>query len=430
MIHKGLQSVLGAKTQNDYEADVVIGDIKPSFSFVSDGAYMLLSGGKTIAVKTVNLSKLHVQVSQVFQNNIVFFLDHGRLYDYEYYDEDEEGYHPSHKYRFSVGNFGRLLEEKTVDIQNSRNQEVTTGIDLSSYLRSDYKGFLLVEVSDPAQTWRSTAKLISISDIGLIVKQSKQELAVFATSLDDNEPLSGVKIDLISNNNQVMSSQNTNSDGAVIFKDFGTLQNDDFHLKLVTATKGDDFNFLNLADYRVETSRFDVGGKFDSEGEYDAFVYGDRTLYRPGEKVILTGIVRDLHNGLPGSFPVKVKMFSPLGTVVSEFMRTINEEGSFEISYQTDQSAPTGEYRFDVSTGNDLFLTSYSVSIEDFVPDRIRVSMTADRAKAAPADTINYSFQAFNFFGPPASGRNYEFEGTFVPAPYHLKAISGISVRQ
>ena len=421
MIRRGLQSVLGAKTQNDYEADVVIGDIKPSFSFVSDGAYMLLSGAKTIAVKTVNLSKLHVQVSQVFQNNIVFFIDHGRSYDYEYYDDDEEGYHPSHKYRFSVGNFGRLLEGKTIDIQNSRNQEVTTGIDLASYLRNDYKGFLLVEVSDPAQTWRSTAKLISISDIGLIVKQSKQELAVFATSLDDNEPLGGVKIDLISTSNQVMSSQNTNSDGAVVFKDFGTLQNDDFHLKLVTATKGDDFNFLNLADYRVETSRFDVGGKFDSEGQYDAFVYGDRTLYRPGEKVILTGIVRDLHNGLPGNFPIKVKMFSPLGTVVSEFMRTINEEGSFEISYQTDQSAPTGEYRFDVSTGNDLFLTSYSVSIEDFVPDRIRVSMTADRTKASPADTINYAFQALNFFGPPASGRNYEFEGTFVPAPYVSK---------
>jgi len=98
------------------------------------------------------------------QNNIVFFLDHGRSYDYGYYNEDEEGYHPSHKYRFSVGNFGRLAGRKTIDIQIRANQEVTTGIDLSSYLRSDYKGFLLVEVSDPAQSWRSTAKLISISD--------------------------------------------------------------------------------------------------------------------------------------------------------------------------------------------------------------------------------------------------------------------------
>ena len=35
MIRKGLESLLGAKLQNDYEADVVIGNIKPSFGFAS-----------------------------------------------------------------------------------------------------------------------------------------------------------------------------------------------------------------------------------------------------------------------------------------------------------------------------------------------------------------------------------------------------------
>ena len=424
VIQKGIQSILGAKTQNDYEADIVIGDMKPSFSFIAEGAYMLLSGSKTLAVKTVNLPKLYVRVSQVFQNNIVFFLEQGRSYDYDYDYNYEGEYHPSRKYRFSVGNYGRQLEAKTIDIQNSRNQEITTEFDLSSYLRNDYKGFLLVEISSPNEMWRSTAKLISISDIGLIVKQGKQELTVFAAGLVDNDQLSGVKIDLISHNNQVMASENTNSDGVAMFKNFGDLQGDDFQLKLITASKGDDFNFINLADYRVETSRFDVGGKLDNDAQYDIFVYGDRKLYRPGEKLILTGVVRNLQNGLPQNFPVKVKMFSPRGSLVTEFMRTINEEGSFEVVYQLQQSMPTGDYRFDVFTGNDLFLTTYTVSVEDFVPDRIRVSMTADRAMAAPGDNINYSFQAFNFFGPPASGRNFEFEGTFVPAPYFSKRFS------
>ena len=423
VIQKGLQSILGAKTQNDYEADIVIGDMNPTFSFAAQGAYMLLSGSKSIAVKTVNLPKLNVRVSQVFQNNIVFFLEQGRSYDYGY-ESDEEGegdYHPSRKYRFSVGNYGRGLESKTIDIQSPRNQEVTTNIDLSSYLRNDYKGFLLVEIASPNEGWRSTAKLISISDIGLIVKQSKQELTVFATGLNDNEPLSGVTINLISHNNQVMASLETNSDGAAIFKNFGQLQGEDFQLKVITASKGEDFNFINLPDYRVETSRFDVGGKIESDGQYDVFLYGDRKLYRPGEKLILTGIVRDQQNNVPGSFPVKVKMFNPRGSQVTEFMRTINEEGSFEVTYPLQLNMPTGDYRFDVFTGNDLFLTTYSVSVEDFVPDRIRVSMAADRHSASSGDSIGYSFQAFNFFGPPASGRSYEFEGTLTAAPYISK---------
>lgn len=420
-VAKGLQSVLGAKTQNNYEADILIGDIKPTFSFVSAGAYMLLSGAKSLGIKTVNLSKLRVRVSQVFQNNILFFLDQGRSYDYDYDYDDEGGYHGSRKYRFTAGSYGRQLESKTIAIRDVRNQEVTTDFDLTPHLRKDYKGFLLVEIADENQSWRSTAKLISISDIGLIVKRSKQELTVFAVSLDNNEPLPGVKVDLISHNNQVMSTQGTNSDGAAIFKDFGTLQNNDFRLKLITATKGDDFNFLNLADYRVETSRFDVGGKIDSDGLYDTFVYGDRTLYRPGEKIVVTGIVRNLQNSLPENFPVKVRMYNPRETMVSEFMRTLNAEGSFELSYQTQQSVPTGQYRFDVLTANDLFLTSYFVGVEDFVPDRIRVSITPDRESAKPGERISYSIQAFNFFGPPASGRKFEFEGTFVPVPYSSK---------
>ena len=93
-IAKGLESVLGGRTQNDYDADIIIGNITPSFGFTSQsGLYMLLSGQRSLEIKTVNLNKLNVRVSQVFQNNLVFFLDGGRYYDYEYYNEgdDEEG---------------------------------------------------------------------------------------------------------------------------------------------------------------------------------------------------------------------------------------------------------------------------------------------------------------------------------------------------
>ena len=57
--------------------------------------------------------------------------------------------------------------------------------------------------------------------------------------------------------------------------------------------------FIALNDYRVETSRFDVAGKYDTKGLYDAFMYGDRNLYRPGEKIFVSGIVRNLNNDLP-----------------------------------------------------------------------------------------------------------------------------------
>ncbi|MEX2115923.1 MAG: alpha-2-macroglobulin [Bacteroidota bacterium] len=422
VLKKGLESFLGAKLQNEYVTDIVIGNIAPSFGFASaSGVYMLLGGQKTLELKTVNMTELNIRVSQVFQNNLVHFLHQGRSYDYDYeYDEEtgEERY--SRKYRYHVGNFGRMLEFKKIAIENTQNTEVTTRLDLSPYLNTGYKGFYLVEIANPKEAWRSTSKLVSISDLGIIVKRSDRELMAFVVSLETSEPVGGATVSLLSTNNQVMGTQKTDGDGVVKFADFKDLSKN-FSLKTVTAERESDFNFIHLDDYLVETSRFETGGKHDREGTYDAFLYGDRNIYRPGEKIYSSGIVRDLNNALPAGLPVKVRILNPQGSLVSEQLRTLNEQGSFEVQYQTLQTALTGEYSIGLYTGDNVYLASTNVSVEDFVPDRLKVQLKASAETARPGETVKFDFQAFNFFGPPAAGRNFEFEGTFEHLPYRSK---------
>jgi len=421
VIKQGLESVLSAKTKNGYSAGIIIGNVKPSFRFASEsGVYMLLSGQKTIEVKTVNLPELKLRISQIFQNNLVHFIEQGRSYDYDYYENEEGDYSYRRKYRYTVGNYGRTLESKRISTGASSNSETSTFVDLAPYIRTDFKGFYLVEIANPSDSWRSTAKLISISDLGIILKRSNDELLVFVVSLESNKPESGVQISLVSTNNQTVAIQHTDGDGVAKFAPLNEVMKG-FSLKLVTAEKGDDFNFLNLEDYRIETSRFDVGGKEDLQGKYDAFLYGDRTLYRPGETINLSGIVRILTQELPKEMPIRIKVLNPQGTKISEFQRTLNEEGSFELQYPTQPTALTGEYRFDLYTGNDLFLSTYRVSVEEFVPDRIRLNMKPSPTTAEPGETVTFDLQALNFFGPPAAGRNYEFEEKYDVIPFTSK---------
>lgn len=419
-VKNGLESVLGVKLKNEYTADIVIGNIQPSIRFASGGTYMLLGGAKSIDIRTTNIPSLSVNVSQIYQNNLVFFLATGRRYDYDYSEnEDGEGSYQRY-YRYYVGNYGKSIDQKEIKLPQTKNSEVSSSFDLSPYLNTGRKGFFLVEVYNPEQSWKRISKLISMSDIGLIVKRSEQALHVFAVSLETNKPLSNVTIDLISFNNQTMASLQTNGDGEAAFSNFAELSKE-FTLNIVTARKEEDFNFISLSDYRVETSRFDVGGKYDTKGMYDAFMYGDRNLYRPGEKIFISGIVRNLNNELPTQLPVRVKVFNPRGSVLTDVKQTLNEEGSFEMVYTVPMSAQTGSYRFDLMTGDEVFLSSYSVSVEDFVPDRLRVSVAPSKTSAKPGEKISYAIQAFNFFGPPAAGRNWEFEGTFTVVPYQSK---------
>jgi uncharacterized protein YfaS (alpha-2-macroglobulin family) len=63
-----------------------------------------------------------------------------------------------------------------------------------------------------------------------------------------------------------------------------------------------------------------------------------------------------------------------------------------------------------VYTSNDVLLGSETFNIEEFVPDRIKVSATLDKSSLAPGQTGNLAINAVNFFGPPAANRKYEAE--------------------
>ncbi|MCK5572749.1 MAG: hypothetical protein KAJ12_08305, partial [Bacteroidetes bacterium] len=247
-LKKGMVSVLGGELQNDYEAEVVVGNVQPSFRFATlYGQYMLLGGERAIEVKTVNLSELTVRVSQVFQNNLVFFLDGGRYYDYYWESVGGNRSQSRRKYRYIVGNYGHQLSYDTIAVAAETNREVSTRLDLGRYLDTGYKGFYVVEIANPEQAWRSTSQLVVLSDIGLIVKRSPDELLVFAASLVTGEPVPGATIQLLSTNNQVIRSGKTDNDGVARFPEMRA-SNTDFPLKLITADAGDDFTFLNLED--------------------------------------------------------------------------------------------------------------------------------------------------------------------------------------
>ena len=422
VVKKDLESALGGRLQNDYESDIVFGNIPPSFQFGSaTGSYLLRSGARSIEVKTVNLDSLVVRTSQIFQNNLVHFLDQGRSYDYEYYEGDD-GWEYRRKMRYTLGTFGRQLDRSTVIIANRPNQETTTLLDLSRHLKSDFKGFLLVEVANPQEQWRTTSKIVSVSDLGIIVKRSTSEVLVFVVDLESNEPVSSAQVTLVSTNNQLMGAAQTDAGGVAKFETGGR-EKEGFFLKLVTVEKGGDYNFLNLSDYQVETSRYDVGGKYDRPGNSDAFLYGDRNIYRPGETIIVAGIVRDLSGASVAGRPVRLTLSNPRGNVIAEFQRKLNAGGSFEIAHPTLGSAMTGQYRIDLSTPTEAFLASTGVMVEDFVPDRLKVKLSTSVESARPGERIAYTFQALNFFGPPAAGRDWEFEGSFDHASFRSKAF-------
>src|SRR6202012_410831 len=96
------------------------------------------------------------------------------------------------------------------------------------------------------------------------------------------------------------------------------------------AKSPDDFNYLPFNPARVNTSRFEVGGRRSNSSGLDAFVYPERDIYRPGEKVNFAVLIRDSQWKSPGAVPVKLKFLLPNGKEMKTFRKSLNDQGAVD----------------------------------------------------------------------------------------------------
>src|SRR5690606_31043135 len=115
--------------------------------------------------------------------------------------------------------------------------------------------------------------------------------------------LSGVNILVYGNNNQLLGTGASNEMGVAEIS-YARPEFSGFKPAMVIARTADDFNYLPFRDTRVNTSRFDVGGKRMNDSGIDAYIYPERDIYRPGEKINFAAILRDRNWQSPGNLPV------------------------------------------------------------------------------------------------------------------------------
>ena len=418
-IKKGLTGALGGELKYDFSQPVSFGNIRPTIRF-SDQKEFYVSGRGTrnIQVAIINVPVVRVKITKLYENNIISYLRNNNYYYYDYdYDYDYDYY-----YNYNdPGNLGDMVYEEEISTNSLpyRGANRILTLDFEDKL-AEHPGIYVLEIRSDEDYWLRATKMISISDIGLIVKEGKSFISVFANSIRTAEPLANVTIRFIGNNNQVNQTLKTNADGVAIY-DHGELPAPGFQTSLIAAQLGNDFNVLPLSKTRINTSRFDVGGKRQNPSGFEAFIYGDRDLYRPGETINISAIVRDYEWKTPAELPLIFRLKTPTGKTLFSARKTLNDQGSFETGIELSSSAQTGAYVAYVFTTNEVLIGSRVIKVEEFMPDRIKVDLQVDKKEYKPGERILVDILAENFFGPPAANRNYEVEWSTQQASFYPK---------
>jgi uncharacterized protein YfaS (alpha-2-macroglobulin family) len=423
-LRQGLRGGLGGHLSEDFTQTVSFSDERPTISFASAEKAMYLDalGSRNLGVRINEVDKVKVTIAKVYANNIQQLLRSGTQYGYPSYDgeesgeeeEGEEGEYVDRSYQYyDVENLGNVLTERTYTVSGLPKAQGLRLLNLNLKdleFSGGLKGLYIIKVQDTERQWLQVSKLVAVSDIGLIVKQGKAgSTLVFANSIRNAKALSGVEMRFISTNNQVMGTGLTNGDGVAKFD--STAQNSRFRLGMVMAQQGNDFTFLDLSRSRVETSRFEVGGLQSNAARYQAFLYGDRDLYRPGDTIQTNTVIRtEDWQAPPKGLPVKIRLLLPTGKEYASLQKTLNAAGSFEARFLLPPAVMTGLYTLEVLTGNDVLLTSRKLSVEEFIPDRMKVTVKASRPVVKPGQMVEAQITAQNLFGPPAADRKFEVE--------------------
>jgi uncharacterized protein YfaS (alpha-2-macroglobulin family) len=413
-ITKGLRGKIGGIMKEDYNDGVGFGELEPDIKFTNSKAvYLSKRGGKNIEVQITSATKVKIIISKIYENNLLMAQRYGYSPQETSSGPDYEGYDDYYYHEYGGGNamLGDVIYEKEIDTRSLPKSGGGRLLNFSQFedRLPDFKGVYHVVIRSTEDYWVKDSRFISLSDLGLIAKEGRDKIYVFTNSIKSANPVSGATVSVYSVNNQLLGTASTDKDGMATIS-YTNKEFSGFRPAMIIAKTADDFNYLPFNNTRVNTSRFDVGGKRNNASGFDAFVYAERDVYRPGEKINFSVILRDAQWKNPGDVPLKIKFLMPNGKELKSIRKSLNEEGSLEGSIDIATSAITGIYTMEVYTSNDVLLSSKNFSVEEFVPDRIRVNAKLDKPFLRPGEKSNLSIKAMNFFGPPAANRNYETE--------------------
>jgi uncharacterized protein YfaS (alpha-2-macroglobulin family) len=381
-VSPGLVARNGNVMTAKFEGSVRIEDRPASVSFAREGHILSLSGPQTLAVKTVNLDAVNVRIYKIFRNNLLSFLN------------NEYG-----------APFAKLVYNGGYKIDGGEiNEDLTQHINLKKFQNEPYKGLFKIELGDPRSYQAQASAWFLCTDLGLVAKQSGDDLWVYAMGIQDLSPAPGTTLELYSDTNQVMDRAVTDASGRAVFSDWRKHAYD-FRPHYVVAKKDDDFSFLFFSRTEKNAYQFAIGGDpYDRRG-LQAFLTPERGVYRPGETAFLTAVLRNADRSLPADVPVQLVVRDPRGTEFARLDGRPNANGLIRFNVDFSLDALTGSYDLNLMMPGGRETLGYaSLKVEEFIPDKLKVDVVSPAGAIAPGKPVTFTVHGRQLFGPPAVG--------------------------
>jgi hypothetical protein len=410
-LRAGIPSTVKETLSKTADFNIYVRDRKPSVRFTGRAYVLPRAGQRGIPVVSVNTATVGLEIYRIGDRNLLETVM-GR--DFQ---RNLDGY-----------DLKRLTEQRgsqvwkgEMAVEHPLNADVTTAFPVDQAAGTLAPGvYVLVaqpggapkpEFDDLATQW------FIVSDLGLTAFSGNDGIHVFVHSLETAQPKQAVEVRLVSRGNEILARKRTGDAGHLQFEaDLTRGEGALAPAMLIASDKNGDYAFLSLKTPAFDLTDRGVSGRVVPAG-LDAFVYTERGVYRSGETVEVTALLRDGLGTAALEVPLTLVVERPDGV---EYRRSVVGDqglGGRALAVPLVASAPTGTWRVRAfvdpkrpPVGEATFL------VEDYVPDRLEFELASQAKGISQTSPAEVAVDGRFLYGAPAAQLGLDGEVTVAPA--------------
>jgi uncharacterized protein YfaS (alpha-2-macroglobulin family) len=432
-VESSIRNISGQNLGSPFTRHLDFTSALPGITMEGNGVILPSSQNLVFPFRAANLRAVDLKIVKVFENNLPYFLQESNIGDgylmkrfgklvysgridlvtspgmnsgtWNLYSVDLSDYidvEPGVLYRVSLGM--RKSYSLYPCSENEENSSYESMLEQSDELNREkwddpeyyYEdaadeiyysyGFRWEDRDDPCkEAYYSPDKRVSrnilASNLGLMAKKgADNNLHVLVNDLLSAMPLPGVTVDVYDYQMQPLVSGTTDQNGSATVSCPGKPF-------LIIASKEKDRNYLKVNDgSSLSLSSFDVSGS-KAENGIKAFIYGERDVWRPGDSIYLSVLIRDLAKNLPDGHPVQFELVNPLEQRVDNQVQRYDRNSLLVFRTKTRDNALTGNYRAVLRVGGATF--TKRVRIETIKPNRLKINLDFQREILGGSESSN-----------------------------------------
>lgn len=416
LIDANLLAADGSRLGKPLKQKVYTGELKPVAGFASQGSVLPARESRGLPVVSVNVPEVDVEFLRVREKSLPAFFQQfqrgGRRGSWDL-ESEYSGNEPLSKLADPVYVNRFILGGK-------QNERVLTYLPTQDIKELQEPGlyFAVMKRAGSFENEFDTA-FFTVSDIGLHTRAYKDKLFVHTASLQSGEPIKNVELRILDAKGELFLKGATDGNGNALLN--YTL--DAGHV--LTARSKTDVSLLPFNQPALDLSEFAVAGR--QSAWFDVFAWAGRDLYRPGETMRVSAILRD-NDGKPTKpQPVFLRLKQPDGKTFRETKLQPGEQGYFEFTQQIPADAPTGRWQVEFRTdpASKDAVQGMTVRVEEFLPERMKLDLDSTQKTLGAGQPFKLVANAAYLYGAPADGNRFTAKLAVSVEQHPLESLPG-----